>query len=275
MGPRCEGLISLNKTILIAGGASLASLAAGAASGYFFARNKLGKQFDERLDAEVAAVKKQYSIMLMQAKEDKSDPAELADKNEHERGEYEPSDEEILAMEEQEQSSRVIDALREAKKAGIKASGERALTDYQGISTSKMAADGTIKSNIFENAPKTPHPLPPRDMTTGKFVKKNPELTPYLIKEEEFLENEPEHAQENYMWFVKDQTLIRMEDQEAVDIDIVGEALLTLFPPKVGDDPQCIYVRNEGLKLDLDITLTEESLTEYMGLGETDDELLD
>lgn len=255
----------MNKSYLIAGGASVASLAVGAVGGYFLAKRKFDILLDERINVEVEATKKHYSVLLMQARDKPASPADIPaaaaaedDGDVDEPEEITEADQEVIA-----------------KGRQTLAQASTALTNYQGYAD-KPSLDEVVKSNIFTTAASPKKSLPPRDPTTGHFLPKpaaqsNAEQTPYLITHKDFLLNDGEYEQVNYKYFVNDKTLIDY-DNESVEIGRVGEVNLTLFPQVPKDEPSIICVRNEWLQTDFEIQLVHESLTEYMGFGDGEED---
>jgi len=249
----------MNKTIIIAGGSSLASLAVGATAGYFLAKKKVGKAFDERLDAELAEIKKHYSVLLMQAREKPDTP-------------------ETLLRQTEEAAQPVVEKM-ETLENPVTDKGRRAaaaVVDYTQPFKASPDNGQVVENNIFGTTAKPKKQLPPRG-PSGRFLPTHESEEdahqgddPYKITQEEFLVNDPEHEQENLLWFVNDRTLLMVADSEPVDIDRVGEANLTLFGHDESSDDDIICVRNTGLRVDYEIRRTEESLTEYMGLGESE-----
>lgn len=248
----------MNKTILIASGVSVASLAMGATGGYFLAKKKFEEKLDDLIEAEVKKTEKYYGVLLAQAQNEKPSLEELVEERVAQIEDDEPDDEEILAQE-----------------------AANALTNYQGISTKaveeKPPLDSLVKSNIFENGKKPK--FPPRD-EHGKFIAQNgveeevPQVDdPFLIPHDVFLDSENET--ENLLWFVNDKTLIKAfaEEIDSVPIDLVGEVNLTLFDPNIPEDQEnIICVRNPQVEVDYEIKLMRESLTDFVGLGTEDDE---
>lgn len=260
----------MNKTYLIAGGASVASLAIGGAAGYFIARRRFNTELDIRIEDELKKTVKHYSVLLMEARSGKPDsPADIQQTEQEE--DLTPEDEEVIV-----QGRQTL------------ANAAKALTDYKGISTKnrdivgadKPALETVVKHNIFTDAAsQSKKTLPPKDPETGRFIKrpkdepaesKHDGDDPYIITHEEFLLNEPEHEQENLYYFHNDKTLIQVYDNEPVDIDRVGEVNLTLFPEVLEGEESIVCVRNPWLQFDYEIKLMDESVTEYMGLGTED-----
>lgn len=245
----------MNKSYLILGGACAVSSAIGAAGGYLIAKKRFNQQLDLGIAVETEKTKKYYANLVSTAMK---------------KAIAEPEEEEA---EEEPELSEVDEAVI-AKGRETLARASSALVDYQGMAgNGKPPLEEVVQNNIFD--PKRgKKALPPRG-AGGKFVPKGSTEVerqqehndPYMIKPDEFLANDPENHQESLWYFVNDKTLIMVADNEAVDVDLVGEVNLTLIPD---DEPRVIYVRNEGAGMDYQITLTENSLTEHMGLGEED-----
>lgn len=260
----------MNKTILIAGGAAVASLAAGGVGGYFLAKKKFDATLDDLIALEVEKTKKYYSVLLMQAREKPESLEELA--TEDAGGEGGADEEECVTP--REGWSEAVQAAKESGRASTANNASKAMVDYQSYAT-KPPLSEVVPSNIFAKD-KSKKELPPRDPQTGHFLPKNtvePTQTddPYLITHEEFLQGEMEYDQENLFYFIRDETLIMVADNESVDIDRVGEVNLTLFPKTPKDEPSIICVRNDGLQIDYEIHLRHDSITEYLGLGEDEE----
>lgn len=283
----------MNKIYLVVGGASVASLAVGATGGYLIAKRRFDAEIDDRINEEVDKTKKYYSVLLMQAKEKPDSPADISI-DPRARKKYESTDDWQQRLAETDGDAVKPDE-DEVKPADpiLEEQANRALTDYRGFGVKPPLEE--IAKNIFTNEAKPKKKLPPRDPATGHFVsshqakadfadppfvatetekllrQKTAETTPYIITQDEFLLNEFEYEQENLKYFHNNKTLIQVFDNEPVDIERVGEVNLTLFPEVPDGQPRIICVRNEGLEIDYEILLTDESLTEYMGLGEEDD----
>jgi hypothetical protein len=254
----------VNKTILIAGGASLASLTVGVAGGYLIAKKRFEAGLGEIIENETEGIKKHYAVLLMEAYSGK--PKSPTDIPNHtvvtENEEETPEDQVELTTKERRIRERGNRALADAANA---------LTNYQGIST-KIVSEGGEKPAISSLPKKV---LPPRG-DGGKFRKKSVREEehgpPEIIDEEAFLQNDLEHEQESLLYFVNDRTLVMEADPtEVVDIALAGEVNLTLFPQVPEGEASSIYVRNEALGTDYEIRKMDESLTDYIGLGDNSD----
>lgn len=301
----------MNKTILVVGGAAVASLAVGTAGGYFFAKKRFTKQTSEEVAREVEATKKYYSILLMQAKEQKPDSPQEFLPNGRRKYESETDYLKRKAEEDSDDSGELSPADRKAFEEGLAkvranrreqgSDGEKPpLVDYGGISTEKARKvvpkkaapakkavkaqstddaeeSGLERHNIFADPPRTPKKaLPPRDDVTGSFRKKTPREEehepPQIITAEEFLLNDPDYNQESLYYFAGEKTLVLQADpSEPVDRNLIGEVNLTLFPDVEEEESSMIYVRNDGMTTHYEVKLMTESLTDFIGLGTDED----
>lgn len=255
----------MNKTYLIVGGASAASLAVGGASGYLYAKKKFDERLEALIDVEVEKTKKVYSILLMQAEKTANPPQMVADEDEPLELEAEDAAEE----------------LSEADKQTVQR-GQKAMVDYQGFGGKKSEPSSeVVTNNIFTTDASRVKKAMPKRGPGGKFVPKTTfaeepqqpakpsDQTPYLIEPEVFLENDPEYDQESLLYFVNDDTLVSAADpNEVIDNVRVGEVNLSCFPD---EEPSLIFVRHDGFEIDYQITRTKQSLTSFMGLGDEED----
>lgn len=239
-----------NKTAsLILFGACTVSTLVGCAGGYFIAKKKFDAQLDLGIAVEAAKAKKHYSILLQELRSGKPEQIPVIEEEIPE-----PIDDEEVEAEREDTFNRA----------------KTALTNYQAYDKPPLEQ---VASNIFTNHANGKKVFPPRG-PDGKFLPKGTMESaqsaddPYLIEPDVFLANTPEYLQESLLYFVKEKTALMVADNEPVDVDLIGEVNLTLFPDD--DIPSVIYVRNEGAEIDYQITRTYDSLTEYMGLGEAD-----
>jgi hypothetical protein len=239
----------MNKTILIAGGASLASLAAGGAAGYFFARKQATAEFEQKLESEMEAMRKHYALREMDKKPSLEELAEqmaLVD---------EPSDEEIL----------------------LEQTAKTAQTNYQGYA-GKASTDAIEQNNIFSSSAKPGKLLPPRDENSGRFrstkamagIEEPADGAPYLITDEDFLENKTDYFQVYLLYFVGEDTLVKAhETGETLDNAVVGQDNLEKFPKVMEGEERRIFVRNDQVEEDYEILMMHEPLVDYIGLQES------
>lgn len=232
----------MNKIILIAGGASIASLAAGAAGGYFYAKNKLAKEigaeFDKRLEKELDATRKALSIRKMQS--DKPDsPMDIP-------------------------TARVEQIVSDSSPQ-LAPAAKAAMIDYQGASA-KIPSSGVVQQNAFKDRTKR-QPMPPR-APSGRFVKTEvaEESEPTFISQEEYLQDDFRLEMGTLRWYSNDKTLLNYEDEE-VDIDLVGGAeMLTRFPNNLPEGAErSIWIRNIAYGWAWEITLMDDDEGAHAG----------
>ena len=263
----------MNKTLLVAGGTAVVSLAAGAAGGYFFAKKRFEDELPEIIERETGALKKHHALQLMEARNGKpSSPADIPrrEDEEPEGADALPDADELDPEEETEEFSEADDA--------VISQAQRALTDYNKISTEivkDQPTGTTVTKNVFDTG-KNVRPLPPRG-PGGKFRPKTAreEISepPRLMSLGEFLLNDSGNEQESLMYFVPDKTLVLAADaSEGVDINKVGEDNLRFFPEVEEGEASMIYVENMGLGTDYEIKRMNESLTEFLGMGVDSDD---
>lgn len=241
----------MNKTILIAGGASVASLVVGGAAGYFYSKRRWQDHFLKELEHELESARKVFAVRLMQAKDGKPEsPADIpitTDEND------EPDDDTILAQ-----------------NAGM------AVKNYQSYAGDVTTESSIQHKNIFSSTATPAKKLPPRG-DGGKFIPRivqpDPNADdnqPYIISDEDFLENKTDYFQVYLLYFVKEDTLVKAhETGETLDNAVVGQTNLEKFPKVMKGEERRLFVRNDQLEEDYEILMMHEPLTEYIGLQES------
>lgn len=225
------------KNALALGATAVAFLNIGAAVGYFVAKEKLGKEFDERLKTEVASTKKFYSRLHKRDENDMPSIVETDDMLPVER-------EAAQAMQRYQGNNTVIDTPREEPV-------------YETATTHTGEA---IESNVFDAG---------LDVSVEEYealIRNRTEEAPYIITLAEFLNNELEHEQDTLVYFQEDGILVDNQDEVVADPDsIVGDDNLVRFGHFSGDMRK-VYVRNEILTHDFEIT-SHEGRYSFVVLG--------
>lgn len=296
----------MNKTILIAGGASVASLAAGGTAGYFYAKKRLTDALEARLGLELESSKefyeKKYSHELDVFKLKSRELERQVDQLKDALVDYEDSGKADISKEELDESDEEELSEEDQKTLEVgRQKARKALVDYGATSTAKVLReqkpdlDGLVKANIFDehgdeainkrelfaDDPHRPQ-RPPRD-DKGRFLPRqagaddsDPEPDdgdyaedPYIITELQYARGKEGYEQESAKYYVIDETIIAA-DGEVIENDIIGEGNLELFPEEgEGEELPVLYVRNDQKKMDYQIHLSTESLTAVTGF--TDD----
>lgn len=93
---------------------------------------------------------------------------------------------------------------------------------------------------------------PDEEWNYEREVEKRVPEFPYVITQEEFLENEPEYPQETVTYFVGDDVLVDSKDQPMEADSTVGDSNLMRFGHGSKDN-NIVYVRNDTLEIDYEI----------------------
>lgn len=253
----------MSKIALVAGGTAVVSLAAGAASGYFYAKKQFDKKLLIELETESQRVKKYYAIQVAQASSKPATPGELL----VDKPEVDSVAEDALDFEDRLAAEEEADREREAQ--GV-------IIDYKGISTDRVKKKTTLETtNIFDTAVRPTPKLPPRG-PGGKFQKADEDDSPkipgpYLISVNSFAEG-CGYEQFNYTYYANDNMILDYNN-EVVDLSWVGEENLTKFgsgyDEEAGDS--MIFVRNDKLSMDFEIQSVEEPVGPVLGIVSDDD----
>lgn len=239
------------RMIVVAIGSSIVSLAAGAAGGYLFAKRRLEDSFNEQMEEEIEATKKFYNML-------------------HKKGEFETP-------------SAAVKALIPEPKGGFSKDNEtltRVLTGLKYMDESKTVLDGTPPAhlrairgdepkietlNIFDTT---------KDVTGIEFdleaelANRDPN-SPYILLKDEFMRNEHDWRQMTLTYFAGDNVLVNESEEPLDDPEkFVGEANYKFG--FMSDDPNVVYIRNEGMEVEFEVLLSRRKYTEEV-LGVTDD----
>lgn len=231
-----EQLASLarSKKALVAATAAFSSLA-GAAAGFVYAQKKLQPMYEELALKEIEEAKQFYATL-------------------YKKDEYETPE-----------------SAAEALGVEVPASAVEALKQYAG-----MASEVTTETMIVKEAEIVGMSLDSNGMGRVEVVKnvftdaevadeedEEPLDTsvPFIISQEAFLENEPEHEQTTLTYFEGDDVLADQRDQAITETDkTIGTDTLK-FGVK-SNDPNVVYIRNYDLGLDIEILRSKGKFTE-------------
>lgn len=121
----------------------------------------------------------------------------------------------------------------------------------------EVAVVEVTETNVFEMEGVDEDPL--------DRANRNP-LIPYVISEDEFGVNEVDNDQSYFTYYEGDDTLTDQRDEVVTDVEeTIGEDNLTKFGSG-GRNPNVVYVRNDKLGLDFEITRVEGKYSE-VGAG--------
>lgn len=90
---------------------------------------------------------------------------------------------------------------------------------------------------------------------------------PYIITQEQFLENEDEYTQTTLTWYEGDNTLVDDRDQAVRNfVPIIGEDNLSFGYGS--RDANSVYIRNDRFKADYEVVLSDASYAQHLGFAE-------
>jgi hypothetical protein len=246
------------RNVYITAGVGVVSLTIGVASGFYLAKKMLDASYNEKMEAEIQRTRDHYTKTMQkeyaspqaaaEALIDEIDPEHNAHAFKGDAGLQflEKIDYTKFAVktEDLEQSDSAIgavaDAMEKAVKEELEESAENVFAKFS-------------DEKLLEN--------------------RNPNL-PYIITEEEFLENAPEYDQTQLTFFSGDMQLADDNRNDPIpNHSIVGADNLEHFGVGSGD-PHLLYIRNEKLKADFEISLSNGYYArEVLGLDVEEKEL--
>lgn len=246
------------KNLLIYGGIAAASAGVGFGAGYLVFK----KKYEAIAEAEIESVKEAYAKNAKNAnKPDLPPKRESFVESDRDLAEETIVDEGYLPLNDETDA----DAFRQAH--------GRVPSTYELIQMGKgISAEDAIRnandtddslldeSNIFDD----PQP-DPEDLGEGEdeVPPRSPDR-PYIIKASDWYLNETDFSQITLTYWADDDILADDADRMVNDVDnVVGNTNLHRFGT-LSEDPDKVYVRNERLKVDYEITKDERSYTEVI-----------
>lgn len=136
-----------------------------------------------------------------------------------------------------------------AERLGLVGEAADAIRSYQGVETPVEVVvsveDGTTV-NVFDGV-----------TARALNIEERSHAIPYVITNEEFFQNEPEHEQVTITYYMGDDVLADDKDGVIEDVDtLIQRENLQLFG--VGsEDEAIVYIRNEKKTIDFEITRSE------------------
>lgn len=238
----------MNKHHLVTASLCLLSAAVGSTATYFVVQKYLGEQFDEQLRQEIETTKNFYQIL-------------------HKKGEFETPE---AAADKLIPPRKVEELLTNggefAENPHAKAAAQ-VLKEYGGHKLSERSIVTETVDNVFVKAE-----LDARNETDAEWTKEEmgrTEEAPYVLKQEEFMENESEYVQASLTYYSGDGVLTDEADNKIDEVDeMVGDYNLIRFG-HWSNDPHVVYIRNDVKEIELEVTLNEGKYSEIVqGLTE-------
>ena len=123
--------------------------------------------------------------------------------------------------------------------------------EYTDLPEDTVYSNGEAEPEEPEEEPEDdPDSLPIEDLRM--FEVKDPNV-PYKITEEEFRVNEDDNTQTSLVYFIKDDILVDEDEQIVNDVEALVDGCLD--DVTVYTEHAVVYIRNERLKLDIEVVL--------------------
>lgn len=256
-------------------GAFVAGVAGGTGLGYFLAVKKLGKEFDARLEEEIADAKAFYAtfnkvdvdgavLTPQEVMEQRHGAAAAAEALNVYQGNPETpaeTEEELIAEAKEEQGHPSDEAMDEAQIRKI----EEARVHSVSIDKEVGPGGGEITEVVEKTETRNVFVDPNFDL--DEEMKFRTPDKPYVITHDEFYEAELDYDTITLTYFETDDTLVNEKDEPIPNIDeMVGDDHLVRFGHG-SKDKNIVYVRNEKLQSDFEIIRSSGSyLEEVLGM---------
>lgn len=249
--PRTVAFIVIGTSMVA--GASLGLL------GYKLMKKRLEKQYEDRLNAELDEMRAHY---IRRSKAGKFATARTA-------AEELLTKEAVEALDNYQGNETPKDKTDPEPTVPVEPSGRR----YDKVMTNSQAAqtirdqvvkiEETVTSNVFVNG----KALVPDEWDAEAEEARRVEGIPYIISQEEYMENSFEHEQTLLTYYAGDDVLADDKETMIEDVEsIVGTENLARFGHG-SSDPNTVYIRNERNEADYEVVLNSGRFSEeVMGL---------
>jgi hypothetical protein len=221
---------------VVLGGAVAGSLLLGGGGGYFIAVKKLNKEYDARLIEELQETKEFIQFTTEQDQEN----------------EIKEAVEEILDE---------VDTIQPAARAMVNYAGVEKVEDDEVLKAydvlNRVTKDEVNHEEVVNVFDKGEEPW-----DYAKEMASRDPLFPYIISEDEFMENEGNREQTQVTYFQGDDILADAKDEVISDVNgTVGEDNLTRFGHG-SENENIVFVRNEKLDLEFEVERSFGSFAE-------------
>lgn len=249
-----------NTSFVLIGAGVVLIAASSAFAGYKFAERRLKTKYEALAEQELDEAKEYYRRMYKS--EGFATPADAI------KALVPEEDQEIIVK---NPAADIAESLEKAKNY-VTTSGHVAYDKVQG---EKIKAAGVtvtkeehveVTQNVFTDA----------DRDTWDYEEEVANRThnqPYIISEEEYLANDPEHEQSSLTFFEEDGVLADAADKVVEDTDrVVGDDNLVKFGHG-SKNKNIVFVRNESMECDFEIERSTGSyVEEALGIRHSDDD---
>lgn len=208
-------------------GAGVVGCLVGVAGGYLIARKRLEAKYAELSRQEIAEARDHYA----------------------KRNKAEPYDTPAGALEAVSERGRIA---------------ADAVLDYQGNGKDEEKSEAVVvveqettieRHNIFTDQASSPE----WDSDQEQSKRDAHPDEPYILTQEEYMENEPDYQQSTLTYFAEDDVLCDEKDQPIPDVDgVVGEDNLSRFGHGSRDN-RVLYIRNDRIQLAFEVIKNDGS----------------
>jgi hypothetical protein len=244
--------------VYITAGVGVVSLTIGVASGFYLAKKMLDASYNEKMEAEIQRTRDHYTKTMKKEYSSPQAAAEaLIDEIDPEHNAHAfKGDAGLQFLEKIDYTKFTVkpeDLEDPGSAIGVVADAMREAVNEEVIEQA---------DNVFEK------------FSDDKLLENRDPSSPYIITEEEFLENSPEHDQTQLTFFSGDMQLADDNRNDPIpNHSIVGSDNLEHFGVGSGD-PHLLYIRNEKMKTDFEISLSNGYYArEVLGLDVEEKEL--
>jgi hypothetical protein len=205
--------------------------------GWQLAKRHYSKKYDERLDLEIESARKFFGRLN---KVDKDGAVITPEEVAAEKGRPTMMEEAAEALKEYKDGPTQYNK--------VVAQNVTVTEDENGL----HAEGEIVQSNVFLNG----KPVVPADFDLVEESKNRDPDRPYVISQEEFMENEDDFPQNTLTYYAGDDILADDRDEVVDNVeDLVGTDNLVRFGHG-SNDPNVVYVRNEKNSVDFEIALS-------------------
>lgn len=216
-------------------GVAVVAAGVGGFVAYKFAQRRLAKKYDEKLQEELAATERFYTVR-------------------NKEGVFETPTEAVQALHPQ---ARPVTDMQPRQHTAVPY--HRMHGDQDDADEHPSVAQRIIERNVFDTARTDPRDW---DLNAEIAIREENPNDPYVISTDEWAKNEPTHEQVQLTYFADSDDLV---DDKSVPVrnveQVVGDDNLTRFGHGSGDN-NIVYIRNERLGMDMEIIRTPASFSE-------------
>lgn len=243
--------------ILVGAGIGIAMFHAGSVAGYLYAKSKLEAQYEQLLAEELVRAREDYKQQYKSEEFATPEAAaqalgvDIAAGTEVNRTAEERAYDEAVASYKPESELPPPDEITRFE--------GRPVSNYNGVMVDQETGNvvGVVKNNVFDNPDVT------IDFAYQQEIAARTSDKPYIISQDEFIENDHGHEQVTITFYAGDNVLADHNDSQVAMVEqMIGWENLR-FGHRSGDD-NVVFIRNEHYKMDMEIERDERRYGEVV-----------